>query len=97
LTVHLGKGGGGDLGIIGCVGIGARHLGRGVFEIGQINVHQAAQHAQCLHAFVTAAVPDHGDLQCGTYRRERARHAVGVVRGSDEIDVVRACIGQAQE
>ena len=75
--------------VIGCAREGGGERRVGVFEIGEVDVHEALQRAERFHPLVAAAVVYHGDGRA--IERERLTDGDEVRRGADEVDVMRAC------
>ena len=73
-----------------------RELRAEIFEIGQIDVHKPIQTPQGFHALIAAAVVDHGNVKLWAHLAQHVGKLIGVLRGRDEIDVVRALVPQTE-
>ena len=86
-----------DRRVVGRGGIPRGEIGRGVFEIGQVNIADAAETVDRVDGFVTGGVPDDGAAQpvliCEVYRFD---DAVGEMRRRHEVDAVGALRLQAE-
>ena len=63
----------------------------GILEVGEINLNLSLQCAQCLHTLIAARVPHDGD---GERPLKCLQYSVGVLRGTDEVDIVRTLCNQ---
>ena len=66
LIVHLAERSGGDLGVVGRMGIAGGEVGVAVFEVGQVDVDVRGDPLQDFDAVVAAGVPDNGRVEAAS-------------------------------
>ena len=85
LALHLADGGGGHLGVVRRMAVAGGEFGVEVFEVGQVDVHEAFEGAEGLHRLVAGGVVHHRGVEpLGVEVVENLRYEVGVVGGGDE-------------